>query len=180
MSAANAVCPSCGAEQFSESARFCTKCGQALAPRDEPKQARVGRFFRAVLTGGSSFVGAVLTPRVGRRAPLKYVWRSRGGVLRASKTDGAGHRGRPRPEIYRTPGLSASAKKVYFYLSTVSDVDGYAFPFVRTIATRTKLSKATVGHALSELEQAGLLTRTHRYSRRGGSSNIYRLSPPGG
>jgi len=179
MSAA-AVCLRCGAEQFSRSARFCTRCGQVLTSHAEPKQGRMGRFFRAVLSGGSSFVGAVLTPRVGRRAPLKYVWRSRGGVLRASRTDGTGHRGRARPEIYRTPGLSASAKKVYFYLSTVSDVDGYAFPFVRTIAKRTKLSKATVGHALSELEQSGLLTRTHRYSRRGGSSNIYRLSPPGG
>ena len=29
-----------------------------------------------------------------------YVWRSRGGVLRASRIDGAGHRGRPCPEIY--------------------------------------------------------------------------------
>jgi predicted transcriptional regulator len=77
------------------------------------------------------------------------------------------------------PGLSTSAKKVYFYLSHVSDKDGYAFPFVRTIAARTHLSKATVGHALNELEQAGLLTRVHRYSRRGGSSNIYRLRPPG-
>jgi hypothetical protein len=36
---------------------------------------------------------------------------------------------------------------VYFYLSHVSDQDGYAFPFVRTIAARTHLSKATVGHA---------------------------------
>ena len=143
------------AEQFSEGARFCTKCGQALPARGtERPQGRIGQFLRAVLTGSSSFVGAVLAPRAGRRAPLKYVWRSRGGVLRASRTDGAGHRGRARPEIYRTPGLSASAKKVYFYLSTVADVDGYAFPFVRTIATRTKLSKATVGHALSELEQA--------------------------
>jgi hypothetical protein len=123
MSAANAVCSRCGAEQFGEGARFCTKCGQALAAHAaEPRQGRMGRFFRAVLTG------AVLTPRAGRRAPLKYVWRSRGGILRASKTDGARARGRPRPEIYRTPGLSASAKKVYFYLSTVSDVDGYAFP----------------------------------------------------
>ena len=40
-----------------------------------------------------------------------------GGVPCASRTDGAGHRGHPSPEIYRTPGLSASAKKVYFYQS---------------------------------------------------------------
>ncbi len=78
------------------------------------------------------------------------------------------------------PGLSASAKKVYFYLSRISDQDGYAFPFVRTIAIRTGLSKTTVEHAIGELERASLLTRVHRYSRRGGSSNIYRLSPPTG
>src|SRR5258708_4651171 len=131
MSAAGAVCSRCGAEQFSEGARFCTKCGQTL-PIREHRQGRVVRFLQAILTVGRSFVGAVLTPRVGRRAPLKYVWRSRGGVMRASRTDGTGARGRARPEIYRTPGLSASAKRVYFYLSTVSDMDGYAFPFVRT------------------------------------------------
>jgi hypothetical protein len=119
-------------------------------------------------------------PLAGRRPPFKYVWRSRRGVLRASRTDGAAARGRPRPEIFRVPGLSTSAKRVYFYLLHVSDEDGYAFPFVRTIAARTHLSKATVGHALNELEQAGLLTRVHRYSRRGGSSNIYHVSSPPG
>jgi hypothetical protein len=36
------------------------------------------------------------------------------------------------------------------------DVDSYAFPLVRTIATLAKLSKATVGHELSELEQREL------------------------
>jgi predicted transcriptional regulator len=99
-------------------------------------------------------------------------------VLCASLTAGTAARGRARPEIFHAPGLSASAKKVYFYLSRVSNIDGYAFPFVGTIALRTSLSKTTVAHALSELESAGRLTRVHRYSRRGGSSNIYRLSPP--
>jgi DNA-binding transcriptional ArsR family regulator len=127
---------------------------------------------------GNSFVGAVLSPRFGRRTPVRYVWRSRRGVLRASRTDVDGKRGRARPEIFRVPGLSASAKKVYFYLSRISDQDGYAFPFVHTIAIRTALSKTTVEHAIGELERASLLTRVHRYSRRGGSSNIYRLSPP--
>jgi hypothetical protein len=44
---------------------------------------------------------------------------------------------------------------------------GYAFPFVRTIGIRTGLSKTTVEHAIGELERASLLTRVHRYSRRG-------------
>jgi DNA-binding transcriptional ArsR family regulator len=176
------TCPVCGAEQFSNAARFCTKCGQAR-PADNPGPkgehlGRLRRIFSAIVSGGSSFVGAVLTARSGRRTPVRYVWRSRKGVLRASRTDGDGRRGQARSEIFRVPGISASAKKVYYYLSHVSDVDGYAFPFVRTIAARTHLSKATVAHALNELEQAGLLTRVHRYSRRGGSSNIYRLSPP--
>ena len=48
-------------------------------------------------------------------------------------------------------------------------------PFLLTIAARTKLSKSTVGKALKELEQAGLLEMQQRYSRRGGSSNLYRL-----
>lgn len=175
------ACPTCGAEQFSESARFCTKCGRALPAQDaKPRKGRIRRFFRALVVGSNSFVRGVLASRAGHRAPVKYAWRSRRGVLRASRNKGAVGRGRARPEIFRVPGLSASARKVYFYLSRVSDEDGYAFPFVRTIAIRTGLSKATVGHALNELEQEGLLTRVHRYSRRGGSSNIYRLAPPSG
>lgn len=75
-------------------------------------------------------------------------------------------------------GISGAAKKVYYYLSRSADEDGYAFPFVRTIAMRTKLSKTTVARAINELESAGLLTRTQRSSRRGRSSNIYRISPP--
>ncbi len=176
------TCPVCGARQFSNVARFCTKCGQALLS-DSPASVvehpgRLRRILSALASGGSSFVGAVLTSRAGRRTPVRYVWKSRKGVLRASRTDGDDRRGQPRPEIFRVGGISASAKKVYYYLSHISDVDGYAFHFVRTIAARTHLSKATVAHALNELEQAGLLTRVHRYSRRGGSSNIYRLSPP--
>lgn len=122
-----------------------------------------------------SVISGIIRRRAGRRKQVEYTWRSRRGVLRAARIDGAERRGQPRPEIFRVPGLSASAKKVYYYLSRVSDVDGYAFPFVRTIAARTRLSKATVERALKELEESGRLTRTHRYSRRGGSSNIYHL-----
>lgn len=69
MSVAASVCSRCGAEQFSEGARFCTKCGQALPARGtEPRRGRMGRFLRAVVTGGGSFVGAVFAPRAERRA----------------------------------------------------------------------------------------------------------------
>jgi DNA-binding transcriptional ArsR family regulator/ribosomal protein L37E len=172
-------CSICGAESYSEKARFCTKCGTPVRSQVAgPRQGAMRRFWRAIISGSSSFVGAAIAPRAGMRAPIKYVWRGRRGVLRASRSGGHTARGRPRPEIFHLPGLSISAKKVYFYLSRVSDVDGYAFPFVRTIAVRTSLSKTTVAHSLTEVEQAGLLTRVHRYSRRGGSSNVYRLSPP--
>ena len=172
------ACSTCGAGLYSETAHFCTKCGTPVLVQDAEPKGPVRRFLRAIISGSSSFVGAAIAPRAGRRAPVKYVWRGRRGVLRASRSNGSVARGRPRPEIFGVPGLSASARKVYFYLSRVSDADGYAFPFVRTIALRTSLSKTTVAHALTELEQAGLLARVHRYSRRGGSSNVYRLSPP--
>jgi len=172
------ACSACGAESYSETARFCTRCGAPVPAQATERRGAVRRFLRVIISGGSSFLGAAIAPRAGRRAPVKYVWRGRRGVLRALRSNGHAERGRPRPEIFGVPGLSASAKKVYFYLSCVSDADGYAFPFVRTIALRTSLSKTTVAHSLTELEQAGLLNRAHRYSRRGGSSNIYRLSPP--
>jgi hypothetical protein len=154
----------------------CHRCGLQLGPK-EPVWRRWTERRDSYGDNPNALVVRPICRRCGRRASLKYVWRSRQGVLRASRTDGHERRGQARPEILRVPGISASAKKVYFYLSYIADVDGYAFPFVRTIARRTHLSKATVAHALNELEQAGLLTRAHRYSRRGGSSNVYRLSP---
>ena len=101
-----------------------------------PKKGRVRQFLRALFVRGDSYVGAAIKPGVGRWAPVKYVWRGRHGVLRASRTAGTSERGRARPEIFNVSGISASANKVYFYLSRVSDVDGYAFPFVRTRSRR--------------------------------------------
>lgn len=138
-----------------------------------------GRIFSKL---GSIFAHAARAASESRgrfsRAPLRYVWRSRRGVVRAARTDEQRHFGKAHPEIFTVPSLSGSAKKVYYYLSRTADEDGYALPFVRTIASRTHLSKSAVAHALTELEAGGFVTRTRRYSRRGGSSNIYRLRPP--
>jgi hypothetical protein len=91
---ADAICQTCGAEQFSKGARFCTKCSQALparhaTPDDERRQGRARRFLRALLTS-SSLVGVVLAPRAERRASVKY----------AGEAD-AGSCARPRPMALR-------------------------------------------------------------------------------
>jgi len=111
----------------------------------------------------------------GNRVGSPYVWR-RKGILRAASgsIEGRGHFGADR-NVFKVDCLSESAKKVYIYLSKVADDQGYSFPFLRTIARRTTLSMSTVGKALKELETAGLLQMEHRYSRRGGSSNLYHL-----
>ncbi len=77
--------------------------------------------------------------------------------------------------IKKLEGLSKSSKTIYIYLSRVSDSKGYSFPFTGTIAKRTKLSNSTVNKALKDLEKARLLQIERRYSRRGGSSNLYHL-----
>ncbi|MBI3809624.1 MAG: helix-turn-helix domain-containing protein [Nitrospirae bacterium] len=107
------------------------------------------------------------------RSGSPYVWQWR-GILRAAKGNFArrGHFG-VDGSIYKLGTLSESAKKVYTYLSRIADAQGYTFPFLGTIAVRTNLSKSTVGKALKELQEEGLLEMHHRYSRRGGSSNLY-------
>ncbi len=112
-------------------------------------------------------------PERPRAAP--YVWKKE-GVLRASQ-DSPGGRGRFRkdPNIFKVGELSDAAKKVFMYLSRIADAQGFTFQCLRTIAARTQLSQSTAGKALSELESAGLVESSQRYSRRGGSSNLYRI-----
>ena len=112
---------------------------------------------------------------IGAPSGSPYVWK-RKGVLRAASgsIEDRGHFGVDW-NVFKVDSLSGSAKKVYTYLSTVADVDGYSFPFLRTIARRTKLSTSTVSKALRELEKVGLVKTEQRYSRRGGSSNLYHL-----
>lgn len=105
-----------------------------------------------------------------------FTRRTKSGRLRAKAGPAERQKGLgPDLAIYRVNGLSESAKKVYVYLSASADQDGYCFPFYRTIARRTGLSKSTVGKAIKELESFGLLTHQQRVSRRGGSSNLYRV-----
>ncbi|MFQ5903185.1 MAG: helix-turn-helix domain-containing protein [Candidatus Binatia bacterium] len=104
-----------------------------------------------------------------------YVWRRRGITRATSESVEKWGRFGVDQNVYKVRGLSSSAKEVYVYLSRVADADGYSFPFLHTIAKRTKLSKSTVGKALNELENAGMLQIERRYSRRGGSSNLYHL-----
>lgn len=123
---------------------------------------RLTELLNSILRGG----GSIGSP---------YVWK-RKGITRATSgnSERRGHFGVDW-NIYKIEHLSGSAKKVYAYLSRVADTKGYTFPFLRTIVLRTRLSKSTVGKALKELEEAALLEIQHRYSRRGGSSNLYRL-----
>jgi len=76
--------------------------------------------------------------------------------------------------IYKIKDISKSAKRVYIYLSRIADSKGYCFPFYKTIAKRCHISTSTVNRVLRELENKGLIVKiVRRYSRRGGSSNIY-------
>ncbi len=121
----------------------------------------------------AKLLGTLFGPARPSDAP--YVWKKR-GVLRVAQGN-AGGRGRFGKDfnILTTRELSDSAKKVYMSLSRIADAQGFTCPFLPTIAARTQLSQSTVGKALSELESVGLVEGSHRYSRRGGSADLYRI-----
>jgi len=133
----------------------------------------------AVLLGGAVVVVKALRrlSRSHRAAGWQFAFRRRTplGKLRATTHDGGERGSGPDFGIYRAADLSDRAKKVYLYLTGIADAEGYCFPFYRTIAKRTGLSTSTVSKAISDLEDAGLLTRQQRVSRRGGSSDLYHL-----
>jgi DNA-binding transcriptional ArsR family regulator len=115
------------------------------------------------------------TTRFARLLGMLHVWKKK-GILRAASWnfEGQGHFGVDW-NVFKVKTLSNSSKRVYVYLCRVSDAEGYCFPFLRTIASRTDLSTSTVGNALKELKRARLIRIEYRYSRRGGSSSHYHL-----
>ena len=58
--------------------------------------------------------------------------------------------------------LSVHAKILFLYLSRLADRNGKCFPSQRRIARCCKMSKASVGNAIRELEQAKVVTRDKR------------------
>jgi len=162
------ACKHCGFEPTSDAAQFCSRCGTRIV--------RVGR-FRWFLRS----IGAALRAARPYRPPVWRGYTTARGKVRASSGHGEiatfhkQHGGRQSLDGY---AVSDSARKVYWYLFFIADRGGYCWPFYKTIARRTHLSASTVGKALKELEGVGLLSRQQRASRRGSSSNLYRVRPP--
>lgn len=70
--------------------------------------------------------------------------------------------------------LPHRAKAVYMYLCDRANNSGSCFPSHRAIAADLGLSVSTVKRALTDLEQAGCLTKSARHLERGGRmSNLY-------
>jgi DNA-binding transcriptional ArsR family regulator len=132
-----------------------------------------------VLVGGAVAVVKALQRRSRRHGSagwqLDFWRRTPSGKLRATTHDGGAKGSGPDYGVYMVADLSDRAKKVYLCLTAIVDAEGYCFPFYRTIAKRTGLSTSTVSKAIGDLENAGLLTRQQRVSRRGGSSDLYHL-----
>ena len=177
-----APCGNCGATQPSEVAKFCTRCGTALLSRVVPSgggesvqpRFRLREFLGRLLGRGTRSLSLPCPIAV----PSSY-WRriTARGRFRApwNKQEIATFHKHHRPPDLSE--VSASARKIYLYMFHIADDGGYCWPFYRTIASRTHLS-ATVGKALKELEAAGLVSHHQRASRRGASSNLYRVNVP--
>ena len=161
------VCRRCGFSPPGEAPQFCSRCGAKIVRTSWV--CRVLRGVRATIRA--------LRPY---RPPIWRGYTTARGRLRASRdsreigTFGS-HGKRPSLKGYQ---LSVSARKIYWYLFHIADDGGYCWPFYKTIARRTRLSTSTVGKAIKELEGVGLISHKRRASRRGASSNLYRVNGP--
>ena len=73
--------------------------------------------------------------------------------------------------------VTAHMIPVYVALGTWTDRDGTAWPSVKNIATRAKISDRAVRSALRDLEAMGLVETTARTTNDNGrTSNMYRLN----
>ncbi|MBF4692267.1 helix-turn-helix domain-containing protein [Fusibacter ferrireducens] len=85
------------------------------------------------------------------------------------------NKGKLIESVYKAD-LSQRATLVIFYLINRADIENTCFPSVRTIAKECNISTRTVQRALTDLEEAGFLTRESRFHEQGGQrSNLYHL-----
>lgn len=68
--------------------------------------------------------------------------------------------------------LPHRVKSVYMYLKDRCNKDGQCYPTIGTIARELQLSRRTVERAISDLVQAGLLTKEQRWRENGGRSSL--------
>lgn len=61
---------------------------------------------------------------------------------------------------------------LYMYLKDRCNKDGQCYPAIGTIARELQLSCRTVEWAISDLVQAGLLTKEQRWRKNGGRSSL--------
>ncbi len=72
------------------------------------------------------------------------------------------------------PELKSPAKFVLVCLADMAGQDNRCWPSYDTIRERTRLTRNSIGAALTQLEQHGLIKRTGRF----GSSNVYEIMAP--
>lgn len=86
----------------------------------------------------------------------------------------------PLSLILDSPGLKASTIAVYVALASFADVNGIAWPSIKTTAMRAKVSQATVRKEIHRLESYGLLIIKPRTEIIGGksmsTSHLYTLT----
>lgn len=68
--------------------------------------------------------------------------------------------------------LPHRAKSVYMYLKDRCNQSSQCYPSIGTIAKELHLSRRTVERAVSDLVQAGLLTKEQRWRENGGKSSL--------
>lgn len=158
------ACPKCAAEIFSDSSRFCTKCGSSLLAAlitEPPKNAHT-----------AGFAGLLLRALV---MPFILVWRAASWWIEAREAriqwlvDAAG----PDSPIMHVHGLSDGAKRVYTYLADVTYRFGGCAPKIVTIGHAAGLSENGARDAIRELEHRRLLSHRRRNTWHGHGAHEY-------
>lgn len=149
------ACSHCGAQPSSEEARFCPKCGNALATKRQISVVRLAAFPLILIGRALSY------PIRRRRERIRW-------LTEAS--------GRDSP-INTVPRLSDGAKRVYRYLADLTLRFGSSHSRIRTIAHVAGLSEHKARAAIRELERRGLLSHQVRNTWHGRGAYSYRVQP---
>ena len=141
-------------------ARFCTRCGLAIAPASTSRPS----LLRLPALPFRRMFGWVLAYSMRmRRERIKWLTQASGAAS----------------PINHVQGLSEGAKRVYAYLTEVTLRFGSAHSRVPTIARVVGLSEKKARAAIRELERRGLLSHSVRTTWHGRGAHSYRVRPVG-
>lgn len=79
-------------------------------------------------------------------------------------------------EVMRNSNLSAEAKAIYAYLSSIAGVGGICYPSLNTIQKDMAMSRNRISKYLTQLIQMGIVEKTRERTATGFGTNVYKVT----